>query len=195
MSDERDLEQLTHAVVRAVSDGLGAQDPAVMELVVREVVSVMSDAGRVPPASTPAPPRDSPRAQGAVDNLDGTITTPLGSVLPRPSGADSTLDLCVRCVELERRRSLNRAVVTTTGRNSKGVVASMSSQVAEAGGDIHDISQTIVADYFTMIMVVDINELQVPFAEFKERIVTAARTLGIHAVVMHEEVLRSLQRV
>ena len=48
--------------------------------------------------------------------------------------------------------------MTTTGRNCKGVVASIASRVAEAGGDIQDISQTIVSGFFTMIMVVDIND-------------------------------------
>jgi len=44
-------------------------------------------------------------------------------------------------------------------------------------------------------MVVDIEQLTVPFIEFKERVVSAASDLGIHAVVMHEDVMRSLQRV
>jgi ACT domain-containing protein len=179
-----ELERLTRVVVRAVGERLGSQNPDVVELVVREVVGAMSGASGVPAASTPSPPEGD------------TVTTGLGAVLPRPANHEQpSLELCASCLELHRRQHQNRAVVTTTGRNARGVVATMARQVAEAGGDIQDISQTIISEYFTMIMVVDIEQLTVPFIEFKERVVSAASDLGIHAVVMHEDVMRSLQRV
>jgi ACT domain-containing protein len=182
-----DLERLTRFVVRAVGERLGSQSPDVVELVVREVVGAMSGASGVPAPSTPAPP-DRPEGD--------TVTTALGAVLPRPTNHEQpSLELCASCLELHRRQHQNRAVVTTTGRNARGVVATMARQVAEAGGDIQDISQTIISEYFTMIMVVDIEQLTVPFSDFKERVVSAASDLGIHAVVMHEDVMRSLQRV
>ncbi len=55
-----------------------------------------------------------------------------------------------------------RAVVTTTGKNKRGIVANIAQAIAEAGGDIVDISQTLVSDYFTMIIVVDTSALAVP---------------------------------
>lgn len=193
MSGSRPEDDLARLVIQAVSERLGSQDPEVVELVTREVVAAMTGANRVPPPSTA-------RGQGqARDNGDGTLTTALGVVLPRPAGdADpqrASLDLCANCLSLLQRQQQNRAVVTTTGANTKGVVARMAAEVADAGGDIDDISQTIVSNFFTMIMVVDISDLTVSFAEFKQRILSAAGELGIHAVVLHEEVMRSLQRV
>jgi len=188
MSNGSSLEQVARLVARAVSERLGDR-PDVVELVVREVVSAVSGASSVPPPSTRGP-------EGvAVDNGDGTITTGLGSVLPRPSGSLTSLELCTSCVEQRRQEVQRRAVVTTTGKNARGVVARISARVAEAGGDIQDISQTIVSDYFTMIMVVDISQLTLPFSGFKQNLLAAAEELGIHAVVMHEDVMRSLQRV
>ena len=89
----------------------------------------------------------------------------------------------------------NRAVVTTTGPNKRGVLGLIATQIAEAGGDIQDVSQTIVAGFFTMIMVVEVERLDVPFSVFKEQLVSSSKELGIHAVVMHEKVLSALQRV
>ena len=43
----------------------------------------------------------------------------------------------------------------------------MTARIAELGGDILDISQTLVGDYFTMIVVVDTATLDVAFADFK----------------------------
>jgi ACT domain-containing protein len=186
---EGDLARL---VIQAVSDRLGSRDPEVVELVTREVVAAMAGVNRVPPPSRP-------RTDGAVDNGDGTLTTAMGAVLPHPAGAageaGAPLALCASCLEQVRRQQQNRAVITTTGYNAKGVVAKMAAQVADAGGDILDISQTIISNFFTMIMIVEIGELTISFAEFKERLLDAAKELGIQAVVMHEEVMRSLQRV
>jgi ACT domain-containing protein len=88
-----------------------------------------------------------------------------------------------------------RAVVTTTGKNQRGIVAKIAQAIADAGGDIVDISQTLVSDYFTMIIVVDTRSLEVPFAEFKRRLEQAVAALGAKCLVMHEEVVNALQRV
>ena len=58
----------------------------------------------------------------------------------------------------ESRRG-GRAVVTTTGKNQRGIVARIAQAIADAGGDIVDISQTLVSDYFTMIIIVDTVEI------------------------------------
>lgn len=89
----------------------------------------------------------------------------------------------------------SRAVVTTTGKNQRGIVAKIAQAIADAGGDIVDISQTLVSEYFTMIIVVDTSSLGVSFAEFKRRLEQAVAALGAKCLVMHEEVVNALQRV
>jgi ACT domain-containing protein len=96
--------------------------------------------------------------------------------------------------EAARKRS-GRAVVTTTGKNQRGIVARIAQAIADAGGDIVDISQTLVSDYFTMIIIVDTGELTVSFSEFKSRLEKAVAALGAECLVMHEDVVNALQRV
>ena len=88
-----------------------------------------------------------------------------------------------------------RAVVTTTGKNQRGIVARIAQAIADAGGDIVDISQTLVSDYFTMIIIVDVSALSVAFAEFKTRLERTVGAAGAECLVMHEEVVNALQRV
>ena len=88
-----------------------------------------------------------------------------------------------------------RAVVTTTGKNQRGIVAKIAQAIADAGGDIVDISQTLVSDYFTMIIIVDTGALAVSFAEFKSRLERTVSSLGAECLVMHEGVVNALQRV
>jgi len=88
-----------------------------------------------------------------------------------------------------------RAVVTTTGKNQRGLVARIAQAIADAGGDIVDISQTLVSDYFTMIIIVDTGALSVSFAEFKTRLERTVAATGAECLVMHEDVVNALQRV
>ena len=92
------------------------------------------------------------------------------------------------------RRS-GRAVVTTTGKNQRGIVAKIAQAIADAGGDIVDISQTLISDYFTMIIIVDTTALSVSFAEFKSRLERTVAAAGAECLVMHEDVVNALQRV
>ena len=88
-----------------------------------------------------------------------------------------------------------RAVVTTTGKNQRGIVAKIAQAIADAGGDIVDISQTLVSDYFTMIIIVETAALTVSFAEFKTRLERTVASAGAECLVMHEDVVNALQRV
>jgi ACT domain-containing protein len=94
----------------------------------------------------------------------------------------------------EPRRG-SRAVVTTTGKNQRGIVARIAQAIADAGGDIVDISQTLVSDYFTMIIIVDTGALSVSFAEFKTRLEKTVAATGAECLVMNEDVVNALQRV
>ncbi len=94
-----------------------------------------------------------------------------------------------------RPQTASRAVVTTTGKNQRGIVARIAQAIAEAGGDIVDISQTLVSDYFTMIIIVDTSALAVTFAEFKRRVEQAVAAHGAQCLVMHEAVVNALQRI
>jgi ACT domain-containing protein len=105
------------------------------------------------------------------------------------------IDYCQACLDQERAHTRNRAVLTTTGRNTKGIVARVTARIAELGGDILDISQTLVGDYFTMIVVVDVATLDVAFADFKTAMETEIQSMGLQAMMMHEDVVNSLHRV
>ena len=88
-----------------------------------------------------------------------------------------------------------KAVVTVTGKDSVGIIAAVSSECAKFGGNILDISQSVMREYFAMIMLVEIESLTVPFAEFAKNMkeLGEARGLSIHA--MHEDNFNSMHRI
>ena len=159
-------------------------DDELLRRVIAEVLTEVDRSAGLPPAAVP------------VSVPAGTQVTPRGAVLPLlPPGTEPPIDYCALCVEQEQRRGRRRAVLTTTGKNRRGIVAKMTQVIAEAGGDILDISQTLVSDYFTMIIVVDIARLEASFEEFKERVLEASRSLDVQTMMMHEDVMAALHRV
>ena len=178
-------------------------DAAIVERIVHAVLERLGE-GRAPRPPAPAAARPaSPHLavahtpSGVVMHDDSPHITPRGAAMASapPNAGQPPIDYCMKCVDQEKSRGRKRAVVTTTGRNRKGIVARLTQVVADAGGDILDISQTLISDYFTMIIVVDVSNLAVSFAEFKERVTASCAELELQSMIMHEEVMRSLQRV
>jgi ACT domain-containing protein len=137
-------------------------------------------------------PVDKETAQRVVAEVVASIAP--GSV-QEGVGLPTTADYCTAYLDGERRRNRRRAVLTATGRNQKGIVARLTTVIAELGGDILDISQTLVGDYFTMLVIVDIAELGTSFEQFKEALTQAARERGVQTILMHEDLVTSMHRV
>lgn len=91
-----------------------------------------------------------------------------------------------------------RIVISANGRNRSGIVAKLTAVIGDSAGDIRDISQTIVADYFTMVIVVDIagaTHQGKNFAEFKQRLEQVGRDIGVHVVALHDDLLSAMHSV
>ena len=88
-----------------------------------------------------------------------------------------------------------KAVVSVIGRDSVGIIAKVSSGCAEYGANILEISQTVLNEYFTMIMLVDIDQLSVSFNEFVDRMAERGRAAGLDINVMHEDIFNSMHRI
>lgn len=88
-----------------------------------------------------------------------------------------------------------KAVVTVIGKDSVGIIAAVSAECAKFGGNIVDISQSVMRDYFAMIMLVDISELSVSFASFAETMKSLGEGKGLDIHVMHEDIFNSMHRI
>ncbi len=132
-----------------------------------------------------------------VEKVASEVLAALGSGQSPESapGLPPSADYCSAYQESERSRARRKVVITSTGRNQKGVVAKLTAILAELGGDILDISQTLVGDYFTMLLIVDIAEMKVDFSQLKTALQQSAEAMGIHVMLMHEDLVRSLHRV
>lgn len=111
----------------------------------------------------------------------------------------SAVESEVRSVLAESRsEQASRVVVSAHGRNRSGIVAGLARVVEEFSGDIRDLSQTIVGEYFSMLFVVDLPHSGPEsgrFAQFRGRLQEAGSELGCHVVVMHDDILSTMHTV
>lgn len=88
-----------------------------------------------------------------------------------------------------------RVVVTVIGRDRVGIIAGVSGVLADAGVNIVDISQTLMQDLFTMIMMVDIGGAKVSFDELQRRLNAKGEELGMRIQAQREDVFSYMHRV
>lgn len=88
-----------------------------------------------------------------------------------------------------------RAVVTVTGKDKVGIIAMTSAECAKYGANIIDISQSVLKEYFAMIMLVDLGGLTVDFKTFCEEIENEGRKSGVDIRVMHEDIFNTMHRI
>ena len=88
-----------------------------------------------------------------------------------------------------------KAVVTVTGKDKIGIIAAASAECSRHGANIIDISQTVMQDYFAMIMLVDISTLNVSFADFAEEMKKSGEELGVDIRAMHEDIFNAMHTI
>lgn len=88
-----------------------------------------------------------------------------------------------------------RVVVTVIGRDRVGIIAGVSAVLAEAGVNIVDISQTLMQDLFTMIMMVDIAGSTISFDELQRRLAAKGEELGMRIQAQREDVFSYMHRI
>ena len=60
---------------------------------------------------------------------------------------------------------MNKTIITVVGKDTKGIIAKVCTYLAENNINILDISQTIVQEYFNMMMIVDMQQMDKSFVE------------------------------
>lgn len=86
-----------------------------------------------------------------------------------------------------------RAVITVTGVDHPGIVAAVTTELAKLNVNIEDISQTILQDFFTMIMLVDIRGVK--RSEVQKALDRVADKQKVKIIMQHEDLFRYMHRV
>ena len=88
-----------------------------------------------------------------------------------------------------------KAVITVTGRDSVGIIAKVASACAENGANIVDISQSVLKEYFAMIMLADIDSLTIEFSEFVDKLNDLGKETNLDIHAMHEDIFNTMHHI
>lgn len=88
-----------------------------------------------------------------------------------------------------------KAVVTVIGKDSVGIIADVSLECAKHNANIVDITQSVLQDYFAMIMLVEIEKMETEFAMFQKVLAELGEKRGLDIRVMHEDIFNSMHRI
>ena len=88
-----------------------------------------------------------------------------------------------------------KSVISVVGRDAVGIIAKVSSECAGCGVNILDISQTLMQEYFAMIMLVDLSDCTVPFDVLNQHLKDkgAERALDIH--IQRQDIFEAMHRI
>ena len=86
-----------------------------------------------------------------------------------------------------------KAVVTVIGKDAVGILAATSAELAKANVNIIEVTQSVLQDYFAMIMLVDISASKLSIEELKKQLQENVDGMEIH--VMPEDIFNSMHRI
>ena len=88
-----------------------------------------------------------------------------------------------------------RAIISVIGVDQIGIIAEVSSLLAANKVNILDINQTVLDEYFTMTMLVNLEKLEIPLEELKKQLSKKGEKMGLSIKLQHEEIFRSMHRI
>jgi ACT domain-containing protein len=91
---------------------------------------------------------------------------------------------------MERRR----AVVSVIGKDKVGIISRVTTILAKNNMNILDISQTILQDFFTMIMLIDVPTVE-NLNKVREELDIAADDMGLKINIQLEEIFQAMHRI
>ena len=90
---------------------------------------------------------------------------------------------------------MNRTIITVVGKDTKGIIARVCTYLAENDINILDISQTIVQEYFNMMMIVDMGKMNTSFETVADELADLGKSIGVQVKCQREEIFNMMHRI
>ncbi len=90
---------------------------------------------------------------------------------------------------------MKKTVITVVGKDTVGIIAKVCTYLADNNVNILDISQTIVQDYFNMMMIVDANNSAKEFGVLADELEELGKTIGVQIKMQSEDIFNIMHRI
>ncbi|MCR5482471.1 MAG: ACT domain-containing protein [Clostridia bacterium] len=85
------------------------------------------------------------------------------------------------------------AVISVIGKDKPGILSRVTNAVADVNANVLEISQSVVFGYFTMIMIVEIDNMHCELEGLRELL--GKTCPDMETFVMHEDIFNSMHRI
>ena len=90
---------------------------------------------------------------------------------------------------------MKKAVITVVGKDCVGIIARVCTYLAANQVNILDISQTIVQEYFNMMMIVDIGKMEKDFLLVATELEKLGEEIGVIIKAQREDIFDMMHRI
>lgn len=90
---------------------------------------------------------------------------------------------------------MKKTIITVVGKDAVGIIARVCTYLADNNINILDISQTIVQDYFNMMMIVDTNRTEKDFGIIAKELDSLGESIGVIIKCQKEEIFNQMHRI
>lgn len=90
---------------------------------------------------------------------------------------------------------MKKSIITVVGKDTVGIIAKVCTYLAENKINILDISQTIVQDYFNMMMIVDMTNAAKPFQDVNQDLAQIGASIGVIIKCQREDIFNQMHRI
>lgn len=87
------------------------------------------------------------------------------------------------------------AVISVVGKDAVGILATVSSKCAEFNASVTDVTQTIVNEYFTMFMIINIDNISIDFTVLVDELIKTGKEKNLEIHVMHEDIFNLMHKI
>ena len=85
-----------------------------------------------------------------------------------------------------------RAIMTVTGLDHTGIIAAIATGLAERNANITNVSQTLMGEYFTMILQVDFEETDITLSELQKAMIQIGTNIGMDVHMQSEAIFNAM---
>ena len=90
---------------------------------------------------------------------------------------------------------MSKTIITVVGKDAVGIIAKICTYLAENEINVEDISQTIVQDYFNMMMIVDTSRSSKPYADMVTELDELGDGIGVKIRCQREDIFTKMHRI
>lgn len=89
----------------------------------------------------------------------------------------------------------DRVIITVVGKDTVGIIAKVCTYLANNRINVLDISQTIVQEFFNMMMIADIADSSKPFDACSRELSQIGEEIGVTIKCQREEIFNKMHRI